>query len=340
MIDVLMLSYHDWANTGYRFKKCLEYLGYNVVAFKGFPHTMSYPEQIAVSIYISRATQLSAHPELYKVPELRWFAEQAEVIHFIASTIVDTGVNITDKKVVAQHGGSTYRMRPMMCNNVFNNFVNASIMQFPTLLSQGAKNEHLIYYPVDTSFIQPVYGRQDKKKLIIGHFPSSWESKGTDVINQVIRELSEDTEFSDRFEYVGLSELTNELRVGWLQNLERMSQCDIIIETIKPELSGKPFCEWGNTALEASALGKIVITNTASTKLYEQEYGCVPPLHIANSDKELKLALQNILSKDDLMIRLDKERHRTWAEEKHSIPVTAERLYEKVYKHLLPNRRK
>ena len=55
-------------------------------------------------------------------------------------------VESKDKKVVMQHGGTTYRMGADLCNEPFNSFVDAHIIQFPSILGLGAKNEHLIYF--------------------------------------------------------------------------------------------------------------------------------------------------------------------------------------------------
>ena len=134
---------------------------------------------------------------------MRDYAEEAEVIHFFASTFIDTGINYKDKKVVAQHGGATYRENADGSNNVFNPIANATIMQYPTLLNKEAANEHLIYYPVDTEFLQPHYERNDKQRLIVSHYPSSVITKGSSTVMNVITELSNDSIFKKRFRYLG-----------------------------------------------------------------------------------------------------------------------------------------
>ena len=88
------------------------------------------------------------------MPELKELVEEADVVHFIASTFVDTGVNLKNKKVVVNHGGSTLRLFPKETLRVFNEFVSFSIIQCPDLLNLGSKNEVLLYYPVDVNYIQ------------------------------------------------------------------------------------------------------------------------------------------------------------------------------------------
>lgn len=332
MPDVLMLAHQDWANTGYRFFKCLQYLKIDVLALKGEYHRMAYPNQIPI------------HPVLTKIPDEAYatseprfivYSKDAKVIHYIGSKFIQCGVDPTRKKIVMQHGGTLYRNNSNKLNKRYNLFVDASIIQCPDLLGLGANNEHLIYYPVDTDFIQPDFATRDK--LVIGHFPSNPEIKGTKNIVAVIRRLEENSELKNRFEYIGnrksnwSNAFIDDQLVLWGDNLKRMAKCDIIIETCNSEINGKKYGEWGNTALEAAAMGKIVITNSLSRDLYTKEFGSCA-LNIANDSRALENTLRMILSLSNKEIRNRKEESRCWVELKHSIPVTAKRLWEKVYK--------
>jgi glycosyltransferase involved in cell wall biosynthesis len=209
-------------------------------------------------------------------------------------------------------------------------------------MNLGAKNEVLIYYPVDTDFIQPHFARSHPTKLTIGHFPSNPFAKGTKQIIEVIQMLQRDVTVKDRFEYIGTHSLDMSDRgckvdyIDWLDNLELMRRCDVIIETMNLEIDGKPFGEWGNTALEAAALGKIVVTNTLSQELYRKEYGDLG-LWIANNKLDLESQLRTIIGLDDAhpfssMLVQDKMNMRAWVEKYHSIPATGKRLWEKVFK--------
>lgn len=333
-IDVLMLTYNDWANTGYRFSKCLKHLGMNVTYFKGNLHKFNYPEQAAIHQAIAEKKPMAWFPVVVRVPELQSLVKKADVVHFFASTLIDTGIDLRTKKVIIQHGGTTYRLEPEKSNDVFNQFVDATIIQFPTLMGYGAKNENLVYYPVDTDYIKPKdFNLCGNGKLIIGHFPSDWTAKGTKLILDVLQKLK-NTEYGKRFEYVGLQGLHGE-NIYWYENIERMRKCDIIIETIQPELRGKPFGEWGNTALEAAALGKIVITNSIRQDMYKKEYNNIPPLFIANDGDMLEQSIKEICDMDEAEIKIKKKYHRCWAEEYHSIQATAKRLWENVYLKLI-----
>jgi len=309
-MKVVMLAKKDWANTGWRFSKCLELLKYDV-------HT-----------YKLKYTRLPHPHQMNRVKNFQGVRDQvvdADVIHFIASEYIGLNLDMDKYKVVVNHGGSKYRRAPGKVNRLFNPFVDASLIQCPDLLGLGALNEHLIYYPVDTDFIKPDFGLP-ARKLRVGHFPSSTAVKGTRTILNSINRIRR------KINYVGIGEGSNKT-VGWLANLERMKACDVIIETVRPSLKGKRYGEWGNTALEASSSGCIVITNCLSRDVYEAEYGCELPLLVANNGPELDARLYEVLSMSADEIQNKKYELRQWAEDYHSFRPTAKRLHERIYRH-------
>ncbi len=326
MLDAIVLTFSDFANTGYRFSKCLKLLGLEVQLFKGKAHKFLYPEQAQISELITEGKRTSKYPPTYIVPGFRSRVEQAHVVHFIASTFIDTGADLSNKFVVAQHGGTVYRTEPKRCNAVFDPIVHTSIIQCPDLLGLGAKNEVLVYYPVDTNFFQPDF-KLKSNKLLIGHFPSKTSAKGTSTIVGIIRELEKDPILNRKFEYIGLTEMG---RIPWLENIKRLKGCDIIIETCNPVLKEKRFGEWGNTALEAAALGKIVVTNMLSEGIYRREYGeC--SLLVANNPEQLRERLVELLNMSDSELLEKKQKTREWVVKNHSLEPTAKRLWNKVY---------
>jgi hypothetical protein len=274
---------------------------------------------------------------LYYIPELKQFAENARVVHFRDSMLIDTGTDLTKKPVVVQHGGRTYRKAHEIINKLFNEFSDATLIQMPDLLGLGAKNEHLIYYPVQTDRLKPKYGR-NHEKLIIGHFPTSQIDKGSGLIISTLKKIHEGMpEFKDKFVYMGPEEFktTRDWIIIWTEHLKRVAYCDIIIETVAMEAQGKPFGEWGNQAIEAAALGKIVITNSQSVELYKEEYGPDCALNIANNEEELQAQLLKFLSMSDHEIVREKQKSRVWVEKYHGMEATAKRLKDKIYRHLI-----
>ena len=107
-------------------------------------------------------------------------------------------------------------------------------------------------------------------------------------------------------------------RVSWKRNLRRMSRCDIYIESLNIDSTSDNQHDWSLTALEAAALGKIVITNFRNQQRYEKEYGeC--GLLVANSKKELEnILLKLIHSSPEQLIELQRKT-RKWVETHHSL---------------------
>jgi glycosyltransferase involved in cell wall biosynthesis len=327
-IDVLMIAKNDWANTGYRFWRCLLSLGLNVLMVKGEHHAFHYPVQAPIHPSLT-STPITLHPCLVMAPGLESLMASAHVIHTIASTWPLVPFDWENVNVVNQHGGQTYRLNPDSCNAAMDPQAKATIIQCPDLLGLGASNEHLIYYPVDTEIIQPQLERYTPKSLVIGHFPSSPNVKGTNAIYGVIRKIKK------KYPTITYLGSTNEEGVRhwlpWEKNIERMSKCDVIIETLAPKTFEKDFGEWGNTALEAAAAGCIVISNCLKEDVYKREYGELG-IRVANDPEALELHLEELVAKTDLELHQEKEFLRDWAVTNHSMEATAERIWQKIYK--------
>lgn len=324
MRKVLMLTRTDHANTGWRFKKCLEHLGFHVTYYKAVPHQFKYPQQGEIHPDLASKERESVHPTVIRCPELKEIANEADIIHYIASTFIDTGVDLSKKKVVVNHAGHNYRFHPEEANRLFNEFVDYTIIQYPSLLGLGAKNEELIYYPVDTKNILWSYKYYH---TTVGHWPPSPARKGTRNILEVVRE------FKDKINYVGIKDDVKGIGIAdWQSQLDRIRKCDVYIERCQID---DGHAEWANTALEAAASGTIVITNTLSKELYWKEYGAEVPFFIANNPAVLYETLEELRKMYIPQIIRHKARHRKWVCQYHSIEATALRLWERVYKNLL-----
>ncbi|MCP4668843.1 MAG: glycosyltransferase [Deltaproteobacteria bacterium] len=315
-IDVLFLCWDDNSNTGYRFWMCAKYLGLNAVMFKGKPHAFGYPAQAPIHPSLTH-NPITMTPTTLMAPGIESLVESSNVIHLIASTFPMSNA-MGKQNVIVQHGGTAYRQKPEASNAAFNKIVSHSIIQCPDLLGLGAKNEKWIYYPVDTGSLKPDFTPKGDK-IVIGHFPSNRENKGSATIERVINRLSDLP-----IKYIGSSD-----RVSWPENLDRMRMCDIIVEGCNASQGNKVYGEWGNTALEASALGCAVVTHCLSKDKYEKEFGPLGPV-IANSEQELEDELTKLIQMKDLTPI--KKRCREWAVNNHSIPATATRLWDLVYK--------
>lgn len=321
--DVLMLTIDDNANTGWRFFKCVQHLGLKALFFKGSVHPFLYPEQGII------------HPSIAALPknlitrarDLAPVAEYSKAIHYFHSTFIDTGVKRDNKRIIMQHGGANYRVNHEGVNKVFNNIVDYTIVQMPDLAGLGAKNEHLIYFPVDTEFIKPKIRLHDE--IRIGHFPSNPHIKGSSSISTIVNE------FMDKYKFgYGYSDGYRQ-KLPWLLALERMQRFDVIIETFSMKAQGLKYGEWGNTALEAAAMGKLVITNSLGIDMYKESYGvdnC--PLLIANTEDQLREKIEYVLTASRSTLEKHMTDTRLWVEKYHSIPATAQRLWDKIYREI------
>lgn len=331
-MDVLFLTCSDWCNTGYRMVECLKMLGLNVIAYKGGKHMFKYPEQLPLhkELIPPPKGKLVAYP--ITIPNPTWIPamRRAHVIHFHASVFVDTGMDLSGKFVVVQHGGGTLRLEPKKVNRVFNPIAHTTIIHTPDLLGLGCKNEKWLSLPVDTDFIRPDIPLKDKKRLVIGHFPSTDGSKGTrKVILPIIKALEESEKYRRGFIYIGIPK--REYRVPWLKTLKNMRDCDVIIDGIQLITSGKSYGEWMNQALEAAALGKIVITHSLRRAWYKKRFGMECPFLIANNATELKSTIKWVILADRNTLVQLKKKTRAWVVKQHSMKVYAKRLWDEVY---------
>lgn len=314
-MNVLLLANRDWANLGYILSKCLNSVGVKATMLVGNKHVFGYPEQGI---------------NFKSVNDVRKYAENADIIQFMHSDFVNTGVDLSKKRVFVFHGGGVYLVKHKMKNKIFNPIVESSIIQTGNLFGLGAKNEQWLLPAVDVDKLLPVYKNVNNSKLIIGHFPSSAHAKNSEGINKVIYNLKK--YYGDRFEYEFSSE-----NVSWKEQLSRVSRCDVYIEAcsllvdVKKHNTVVKYGEWGLAALEAAALGKIVITHFLSKDKYEKEYGeCF--LKVANSLDEIEKHLRIILSLNSDELLTIKEETREWVEKFHSYKAVGNRLKNVIYK--------
>lgn len=335
----MMMSQYDNCNTGWRFCQCLKLLGLNVIYFKAKVHPFFYPEQAIVHPILYKAMKKDeTHYISQCVDGLKSFSDNSHVIHFRDSMCINTGTDLTNKHVVAQHSGRVYRVYHDDVNKIFNEFVDASLIQMPDLLGLGAKNEHLVYFPVDTDYLRPVFKSTNLRKLLVGHYPTYKAEKGSKMIISVVDKVNGK---SGRLVWYGPREFSSagDHLMIWTEHLMRLAQCDIVIDTIAETVHGKPYGEWGNTTFEAAALGKHVIVNSHRLDIYRREYGTTPSIHIANNAEELEARLREILDMTEKEHLECREKTREWVEKYHGMRPTAERLWDRIYSKFFERRK-
>lgn len=304
-MKILFFSINDYANVGYTFSKCLGKVGVDAHAFSIEQHDWYDHEQGELYTNFYRMKELydacdwvvlmHSHPQFEKFP-----------------------FDLKGKKVAVFHGGSIYRLYHRDLNKLFNPIIDLSIVQTGDLLGLGAKNEKWILPGIDTERIKPNWSLpKNFKKLNIAHYPNKPDIKGSEVINDTINKLKGTYDFN----YV-----YDPQRVDWDKNLERIQNCDVYIEAVKPVLMGKTYGEWGVTCLEAAALGRIVVTHFLSQERYKKEYG-EHPLFVSNDPAQLYDNLKTLLemSPNGQITEL-KNKTRDWVEDKHSLESIGKRL--------------
>jgi|LSQX01.2.fsa_nt_gb glycosyltransferase involved in cell wall biosynthesis len=295
-MKVVLLCNNDWANVAYVYEKCLREVDIDAISFSSKKHHYGYPEQAI----------------LWKnINDIKSYVEECDVLIFVHSEYIETGVDLNNKIISVIHTGSRYRQNSKKINDIFNPLVDITFSG-GDVLGMGAKNEVWIQPAIDIKKIQPFYYKS-KDKTIIAHYPSG--SKGYPIINDVIGKLNRK---NFMFKY-------DPINVSWEDNLKRMSECDIYIEEMNSDQNGIPLYIFGIQAIEAASLGKIVCSRFPMFDKYEEtfgECGLIP----TNTPEILKEKLEEFLSMDDSdFIELQKKSRR-WVENCHSYKVIGKRF--------------
>lgn len=201
------------------------------------------------------------------------------------------------------HGGTKYREHTERLDAFFNPRVEATFYHSLHGHHQNAVNPHWVIPPVDVDALTPV----EAEERHIGHFPNKGNLKGTETIVDAAHEAEVPIWIEPN-------------QVPWTHHLERLRACDVIIENQSYEY------DWGMTALEAAALGKVVITNFLNEDGYVWNYGTHCPFLISNTPDELIKNLKLVANYTEKELRDHQRVTRTWVEQYHSLIPTGERL--------------
>jgi hypothetical protein len=307
-MKVLLLANSDWAGLGNNLTESLCRVG---VDAKFYSKNRG--------IYKHRNNSISKFQAIE-------FSKSCDVIQYMHSEKVNLNINLKGKKVVVFHGGGKYRDNPQKICNLFNNIIDCSVIQTYDLFGLGAKNEKWLLPGIDVANIKPIY--KNNKKIVVGHYPSSKIGKGSENVKRIIENIKDKVpEFEFRYD---------NKRVPWKLQLKRMSGIDIYIERMSlgnnTKFGWKRTGVWGMAALEAAALGKIVVTNFYGKKFYKKQFGDYA-LQVADSEKQMETLLISLLTKNKNELLELKKKTRKWVEEKHSFEVVGAQLrgiYEKI----------
>lgn len=262
---VLNISHQDFANFSYSNSMALKSVGVDCVSVTLDKHPFDYPE----------------HSSVVSLEDMVELAKQVDVVQFFHDNISLFNM-ITPyckgKKLIAYHTTSLYRRDYQRLNQLMNPFIHRAVNCMPEFMGKGAKNEVYMVGAVDSEYLK-TFKKEPKRPYIIGHYPSNPEVKGTKKIIELMKEVPGEGELYE-FRY-------STEQVSYQDQLKRIGECDIYIEmfTEKDGL-GSEYGNFGITALESSAMGKVVFTQHNNSNVYQKNYGLNPlitnitiPLH-------------------------------------------------------------
>lgn len=301
---VINICANDYARYGLLNARALLTAGFDAEAFMMNPHVFGYPDQ---------ATLADADRILQEI-------ENADVVQIMHSDrkMLEIWMKSKRPRLIVHHAGSRYRQNPDRYNALFNPFVETSIYCLTEFETLGSKNPVFLPMCIDTDAIKPELDFVHPEKIIVGHFPSKPEVKGTDAILRVMGRILE--EFPGKFEFI--YSLENE---SYEENYKRLQLCDVYIDLLASDQQGKPYGSFGTTSLEMAAMGKIVFTQLLNKGPYLQACPSAE-LYFEKNENELWTHLSLVLNMRRFLLMEKKIATRKWVEETHSLAAQGKRM--------------
>lgn len=295
-MKVLNISSNDWANYSYTNAKSLRTVGVHCEGVKLYPHSFGYAEQHPVVSYQSMIDKIHSGFDIIQV-----FNSDVRMAHALRGF---------KGRIVVYHTGTSYRRSSHEINQLFNPIVWKTVMVHGEFMGSGAKNETYLDRCVDVDALKPTYWMHQPYRFL--HCPSNQKVKGTETIKRL-------------FQLADISIKCDTNILPHEQSIARMHNCDVYVELFNPTLDGKKYGHFGITAIEAAALGKVVVTQNLSNDVYEKHYGSCPLILVKDETDFLKkIQWLNAMSASDLSDL--QQAHRKWAVEKHSYKANGERI--------------
>jgi hypothetical protein len=294
---ILFISANDYANFSHDMAKSLRTVYPDTLDLTLHAHKFHYP---------SESTLVSKSIMLHQIKQ----ASQVHIMHsepFLLEMVLST----TQRNIVVWHTGTRYRQEPERFNALFNPHVKMSILALGEFWNLGAKNQQYMVGAVDTDRLQPSPTQSPTR---IKHLPSNPIVKGTDEILKIMSEITGEYDFQYKLD-----------PCDYDQQLELMKECEIYIELFAPTQDGKPYGSFGITALEAAALGKVVLTQHNSKAVYFEQYGIDTPFESYSDRRLYKQSIQMLVNAPSMVATLQR-RTREWVVLNHSYVATGARL--------------
>lgn len=301
-MKILNISQADWAKFQYDNMVALRSVGIQCDSVTMAKHQF-YEEQ---SECVSDIEALKSRIAQYDV--IQFFHDNIGLFNLLLPAF-------KDKKVIAYHTSSEYRRNHATINAVMNPHIYRAVNAMPEFMGRGAKNEVYMVGAVDVDKLCP--NERHEGPCWFGHYPSNPQVKGTqnivDVMDKTGCMFSHDTKL-----------------LPYSQQIERMRSCDVYIEMLtEKDGNGMPYGNFGITALEAAALGKVVVTQLKHPEVYNNAYGFCG-LNIANTAEKLRRMVQSLDNYSGEYLKGQQQITRDWVVKNHSYKATGEYYLRKV----------
>jgi hypothetical protein len=296
--DIIFISTDDFANVGTTFAIACRKVGLDCLSVvtghhrfkyveKGLKWSNRYPGELQ-SLADDFRVVIMMHSELFNIEKRSW------------------------QRWGVFHGGGRYRDHKNKCIELFNPVMDITFCQDNDLLGFGGVNERWLMPAVDTDYLQPLFSDLDTLKdkgIRFRHHPNRPDLKGSKAINSIM------DEYKDRCSYI-----YDENLLPWFENMKRLGDCDVYIESFGP------FGEWGGvTLLEAAALGKVNICQLNGRAKYEKEFGCQCPVVSVTTEATLYDKVGKLIGSPETIIDIQRKT-RNWVVNTHGYVPTGLRI--------------
>lgn len=260
-MKVLNVCYADYANYSYANACAINAAGHYAKALTMTKHDFGYDRQAVLSTEKEILEQMRE-------------SDIIQIMHTCTASLMLYKKLGVKKYLTVYHTGTKFRQAPEHYNEVFNPIIDRGLTDQTEFMKLGIKNAAYVAVAIDTDAIVPQ--KEPAEKLILAHYPSRSQVKGTEKILKML------TPFFDKFEIKVDANI-----VPHAENLRRMQECDIYLELFAPMQGNKEYGCFGVTAFEAAAMGKIVITQNLNKNVYENAYGDQDALFTCPMTEEL-----------------------------------------------------
>jgi hypothetical protein len=295
-MKVVSVCGNDWARFAHNFSESLKAVGVESCSYCLASHPFGYPKQSEV-VAIERIAELTNDADFVIVHH-----SDFELLKYISN-----------KNIIHYAAGTKYRQNPESINKLFAGCLT-TFFALPEFQYTVGSNSYYIVGAVDINVeVRPI-----NERLVVAHYPSNPEVKGSAEIIRIVSELQKQYDFDFRYSLD---------RVSYTEQQKRLSECDIYVELLAPTQGGKPYGSFGLTALECAAMGKIVVTQNITGKdIYFKAYG-VNALKPVNHSSHLSNMIHDLVTTEDRNDIIGfMANSREWIVNNHGYGATGERV--------------